>query len=391
MTLTVRTPNDDQATVDANAPRTPKWVLEQLPAALKVTGTAGSVCGFIYLFAYTRSSGIPFPMELSVLPSMLLLVGITSVIAMTILVGGLLVPALMADEPISVTKSYFLVEDANVTPARRRWIRLLRYLGCSWMPMVLALAALLFSQQLGGCEWESEVATTLVALSVIWIAVTPFVVKDFAGKRLKYTSITLLQTILSLAAYCLAIILLVALYPESRSWPEIGALVGVLAVFTLIHMAITLPHRNGTILLPPHFENQVAPATTFIFVFAACATALSLFMEPASAKVGKTALYAFGIGGGVPVRICLKGKPPAAIDKQFAFGEDYCSEVAAMLFDAGDKVYIAKSDSETDASKDAKSPRREFVYFKQDEIRAKIFPAPAAKRNDEPAPNKRCG
>lgn len=353
-----------------------KTVFESVPNALKVTGTAGSFCGFIYLFAYARSVGIPFPLELSVLPTILLLVGMTSVIGTILLVGGILVPALLADEPISVSKSYFLADDLK--SRHRRLTGIKRYFLTSWAPMAIEFFALMFASGTVECEWKTELSVALLVAALVWIVSTSFIVDAFKGKQFQYILSTCVQTLSSLWAYCLAMLVFIALYPQAKSLEAFPAFFGALGIFTLIHMLTTLPHRKGTtaILLPPYFEYEVTPTSSIIFVLAGTITVLSLAMAPISAKVGKAALYAFGVGGGVPIRLCLKNKPPAVVAERIAFSPDNCSEVTSMLFDAGDKVYVAKTLTEEESEKDDVPTRQEFFYFRQDEIREKVYPPP---------------
>lgn len=359
-------------------------IFEQLPNALKVTGIAGSACGFIYIFAYTRTVGIPFPLELSVLPTLLLLVGITSIIAMTFLVGGILIPALITEAIPNSTKLYFLPAENTINhPSKnqnsrgKKWrISLRRYLICYWPPMATSLLATLFTAGLGDPEWNTQASMMLFGISGTWILITPYAIKYLYEERWQYILTTLLQTILSIWAYCLAIFLVVALYPESANWPAWQGFLLILAIFSLLHMFITLPHhsRSTPILLPPYYEHKIIPATSIVSVIAICITALSLFMEPVSAKIGGIALRLFGIGGGMPAQICLKNSPPKEVTQAITFGPDFCSERAALLFDSGDKIYITKLIKEPSLP-DAISPKspQALVFFRQDEIRAKIY------------------
>jgi hypothetical protein len=358
-----------------------------LPKALKIIGILGSICGFFYLLAYTRDIGIPFPLELSVLPTMLLLVGVTSVGGTALLVGGILIPGLMADDPLEVTKAYFLAREvkSNVGIARIR-----RYLLCSWIPMATALFALiLWLGIVAKSAWVTPTAVALLGLSLSWILLTPTRVQAFKGKWLQYAITMLVQTLLSVWAYCLAILVFIAAYPEIETWPAWQACLLVLAVFTVIHIVITAPHDKGKgrkILLPPYYEYEAVPAAAVTFFVASLLTALSVFMYPLNAKVGRTVLRAFGIGGGMPVMICLKNKPPAQVTQRVGFGVDDCSEPLLMLFDGGDRVYVAKSIPGQKRDTKTTAPTYEPVYFRQDEIREKIYlPLPAKKQDSQTA------
>jgi len=252
--------------------------------------------------------------------------------------------------------------------------------------MLTALIALMFLLEVEEIRWKTELALFFLGVSIVWIVATPFVVRELKEKRWQYVATTIPQTILSLWAYCLAVILFAALYPEVGKWPAWKGFLLLLVVFTPIHMFITLPHRKGNtrVLLPPFNEHEVIPATSIVFVVAVCITFISLFMGPVSAKVGETALRTFGIGGGVPVRICLKSKPPEDITQRIAFSSDYCSELTALLFDSGDKVYVTKLVREQNLEGDHPSqPRQDFIYFRQDDIRAKIYQLPKKEKQED--------
>jgi hypothetical protein len=360
-----------------------KAVLEQIPIVLKVTGITGSICGFIYLFSYAQSVGIPFPLELNVLPTMLFLVGITSVTATIFLVVGVLIPALMAEEPISVTMSYFLVSNNLGTHRHVRLTKFFRYIAISWVPMATALVALMFQVGVWECDWKKWAAWSLLCLSVAWIFATPFVVKELHEKRWQYIPSAFLQTLMSVWAYCLAIVLFLGVYSKANSWPAAPSFVGALIVFSALHMFITLPHRRGAVVLPPYYETRVTPATGLIFIIAACFVFLSLTLQPLSAMVGKAALRIFGIGGGIQMKVCLKNKPPAEVAKVISFGLDNCSEISSALFDAGDKLYLTKLIPEIDSKPEDAKTRLEFIQIRQDEILEKIYPSPPPKKKED--------
>src|SRR5476649_2820305 len=99
----------------------------------KIAGLVGAVCGFVYLFAFTLEIGIPFPFEFNVLPTTLLIVGITSILGTFIVVAGMFVPALRADDSIGITGGYLKAEGNSGV------VRLIRYFFCTWIPLALTL------------------------------------------------------------------------------------------------------------------------------------------------------------------------------------------------------------------------------------------------------------
>ena len=360
-----------------------KAAFEELPKFLKFTGTIGSICGFLYLFTYTRDVGIPFPLELSVLPTVLLLVGITSLAGTAIVLGGVVVPAIVADNSFSATHKYFSASDVIVG---RVGVRLRRYFRCIWIPMVTALIGLLLPMGLiEDSAWTTPVGFLLVAFSAVWIIATPGYVEEFKNMRVTYIMTIAVQTLLSVFAYFLTVVLVVAFYPEVEKSPAWQACLLLLLIFTLIHATVMIPHDSGkVIVLPPTFDIKARPTHATALTLVAFLTGISVMMYPINARIGRAVLSAFNAGGGRPIIICLKEAPPTEVAKRMAFNTDKCSSEPLMsLFDAGDLLYVAKHPPKQDGS----SPRREQAFepiqFRPDEIRQKIYPlTPVSRKKD---------
>lgn len=355
---------------------------ERLSKLTKFVGIIGTLCGFCYLFAYTRDVGIPFPLGLGVLPTVLLLVGVASVVGTGVLIGGVLIPALMADDPLGVTKPYFLARDV---PSQQYGLtRVKRYAFCSWLPMVIALGGILVELDVFGHNaWTRSVAIGMFAIGLIWILLTPTFVPRFKEVYWKYSFSILAQTILSVLAYCLLIILVVAVFPQAEAWPSGWTCLLVLGIFTAIHALVTIPQDKGIgrrILLPPDFSYEVASTATIAFLIAAFFVILTVFLYPVNARIGGVVLHTFGIGGGVRAIICLKNTPSAQVTNRINFGPDKCSDPLHILFDGGDTIFAAKSVRAARSKKEDPTANFEPIYFRQDEVREKIYlPLPQRK------------
>ncbi|UGQ46050.1 hypothetical protein [Massilia endophytica] len=356
--------------------------LATVPDALKLAGVLGMICGFAYLLAYTNDVGIPFPLELSVLPSTLLLVGATSLVGMLFLVGGVLAPALLIDDPLRVTKEYFLAHDCG---PRMEWARLKRYLMCVWMPMALVLIALLLLIGVfGGGIWIYWAAGILIAAAFGWIVATASSVRAFKDTKSRFILTMIAQTALSGFSYCSFLVLSAAVYPSLNIQPAWKVGFGALLAFSLVHMFVSIPQTRGLglrILMPPHFRHEALPASAMVYVVAIMVTLVSMMWYPLNAKVGKAVLRAFRAGGGMPAIVCLKERLPGRVTNELAFDDAGCSEPLLILLDAGDKVYVAKrAENRATDKADGANAHTNPIALRQDEVRAKIYLPPAGAK-----------
>lgn len=353
----------------------------------KIIGFFGSICGSLYLIAYTHNAGIPFPVELNVLPTLLLLVGITSLGSVVILSGGVVIPAFIADDPFGVTKKYFLARDVSRNMIRTR---IFRYAMCSWFPMITTLLSLLFQMNIFGENSRNIFgAIALLLFSVAWIIATPFFIPAFKDKSRDYYLTIFTQTFFSLFGYCVFILLAILTFPEIEDWPAWKGCLVVLAVFSLIHFMITLPSDKsvagrilGGDLLPASMNYEARSSALAILLFIIIAILFSLFSSPLNARIGRAVLYNFGIGGGLSAIICLKNPASSTVSQRIKFSEDKCSEPVQIVFDGGDKIYVAKIPREDRSMGKRRWAEFEPVYFRQDEIAQKIHMSQEIKKSE---------
>lgn len=345
-----------------------------LVKSAKIASIIGAICGFVYLLSYTTHVGIPFPLELSVLPTTLLIVGLTSIIGTFIVIAGVFVPALTLDYSDEITEGYRKADDLKSDVVKARFNR---YFFCTWAPTALALVGLILLLEVIGDEaWLKVLGGILILISIGWIFYLPKYLEKFLINRWNYFFINFLQIIFSVFAYLLIIIILISLFPEMEKWSALGGCLVTLAVFTLCQIVIFVPttkNVNSQILLPPTFKQETTPTMGAAFVLAGICTALTVTMPQLNYKIGGAALHAFHVGGNVPVAICLKTKPPLAISQRIIFDSDYCSERLSMKLDSGDRVYVSKFISREQLNQKTANSQSETIYFRQDEIKQKIY------------------
>ncbi|MEG0880870.1 MAG: hypothetical protein RSH52_06330 [Janthinobacterium sp.] len=359
----------------------------------KMIGFFGSICGFLYLIAYTRNAGIPFPVELNVLPTLLLLLGITSLGSVIILSCGVMIPAFIADDPLGITKKYFLARDVSGNMIRTR---ILRHALCSLLPMIITLLGLLLQMDIFSKDSRNLFgAIVLFLFSIIWIVATPFFIPAFKDKFREYYFTIFTQTFFSLFGYCVLILLAILTFPEMDDWPAWKGCLAVLAVFSLIHVMITLPSDKsvagrilGGDLLPASMNYEARSSASAILFFVIAAVIFSIFSSPLNARIGRAVLYNFGIGGGIPAIICLKTPASSTVLQRIKFSEDNCSESVQILFDGGDKIYVAKIPKEDRSMGKRRWTEFEPVYFRQDEISQKIYLSQEIKKAESSAIKK---
>jgi len=340
----------------------------------KNASIAGAICGFIYLLSYTTHVGIPFPLELSVLPTTLLIVGLTSVTGTFIVIAGMFVPALILDYNDEVTKDYRKADDLEDDVLKARFSR---YFFCTWAPTALALVGFILLIGIIGDTLVLKLAGGIVIfISFGWIFYTPKYIEIFLENRWQYLLVNTVQIFFSVFAYSLIIFILIVIFPDLGEWSAWSGCLIALFVFTLCQIVVFVPttkSKRTKILLPPDFQHGTTPTMGAAFLLAAIWTALTVMMPQVNYKIGGAALRAFHVGGNVPIAICLKTKPAAVISQRFVFDADYCSEKLSLKLDSGDRVYVSKFISLEELNQKKDTSPLETIYFRQDEIKQKIY------------------
>ncbi len=352
--------------------------IENISKSIKLIGSIGSIFGFFYFFAYIRMVGIPFPLELNLLPTVLLLVGVVSFVATSIFVGATLVPAMIADDPTNPITPHLCGEPGKVPPSSLTKIG--RYIYCSWAPTILALLGIVLCM-LGLNTLQKTAGALMICASIAWIVATGYLLPALKGKSLRYIATTGLLVALSSYSYLIILLLLSAIVPAIGNMPAWPVCIGLMAGFSVVHLLITVPTQADTknlILLPPTYKEGARPRPVFAVLIATLLMLLSVVCYPINARIGATVLRAFNIGGGVEASLCLKTKSSALITQKIALISDECTEPVSILLDAGDRVYV-KSIAKTEDNKNAPTKAvaepvpLETIFFRQDDIKNKIY------------------
>jgi hypothetical protein len=346
------------------------YLLDLLPKVSKGAAIAGTICGFFYLLAYTRDVGIPFPLQLSVLPLTLLVVGLSAFGGVVILIGGVMIPAIFADDPLATAKEYLLAR--NVILNRLR-VRFVRWLGCFMVPMLLSLSSVTvwIIRDKDSFSWLPVLGWILILAAIFWVILTPWFIEPLRSKWGRYSFSTLFQTLLAVWAYGVLILLIIAIEPSIGKWPAWQGCAVALMIFSPIYFFSTFPPEgpSAIILLPPKFEYKTTTSTAVAFTFAVFIAVLSVFNYPANARIGGAVLKLFGIGGKMPIVICLK-PASANVSKYITVDQSNCATDLFLLFDGGDHLYVAPKPKEGNTDKNKNVP----IGIRQDDISIKIYP-----------------
>lgn len=349
------------------------YLVDFLPKVSKIAALIGTVFGFVYLFAYTHEVGIPFPLQINVLPLTLLVTGLSAFAGVVILIVGTMIPALLADDPLDVTRDYLLAR--NVSHQRIK-VRVFRWFGAVMVPMLLALisVSVLLMGGNNASPWYKATSGCLVFASLAWIAVTPSII-GLHKKRWSFISTIFLQTLFAVCGFAILIFVIVAVEPTVGKWPAWQGCALTISLFSPLYFFSTFPPEatSAIILLPPKFEYGAGKSLVVTIALALIIGVFSVLNYPINARIGEGVLYVLGIGGKVPVIVCIKPTANAAIGKFITLDANNCSQQLSLLFDGGDRIYVAPTASVANASTEKQAP----IGIRQEDILMKSYPRAA--------------
>lgn len=341
----------------------------------KFAAILGTAAGFIYVLAYTHNAGVPFPLQIGVLPLTLLAIGLFA-FGGTVMIGfGVMIPALLTDDLPVPAKSYLLAGDII---KGRMQTRFSRWAGCFLIPMSLAIAAVTLSlvSDMNSSEWQHILTYVLAAVALFWFVLTPVKVKVLREQWLTYSFMVTMQAFMSIAGYSLLVLLILVIYPEGSKLP-VERVCGIAAlIFALIYFMATFlpePRPARERLLGTDKEEYIVTSANIATVIVLGFVVFSI-VNPVNAKIGGAVLQLFGIGGGMPIVICLKQPAVASKDTYAAVGtaikldQSNCTEPLNVLFDGGDRMYLAKASSADKGKGEDNAPfsiRQEDVLMKR--------------------------
>lgn len=332
----------------------------------------GSFFGLLYLFSFTVTESIPFPLELSVLPTLLIAVGFIALFFVLIIVMGLLIPSMaQADTSNIEFLSLFVEVDeaSQILKAKPLKERLTRYFFTFLLPtfFITLTSWTMFI-------WNNPMASIIPLLFVaivfwaiysaihIWQNPTQIVSTDkpFFSKFGSLFFTFLHTNLLSWLSLGLFIIVAVIAFPEifkgnnalANNYP-ISAFLVILLFFFILNFLSVIPFgRVGQLIISPK-NNKLTiklsmPIPIAPFILFILATIGSVIYPPTSHQMGGAALKVLGIGGGIIESLCFKsGQFPDALRELESSSQIDCTCGVSVIFDAGNTIYVKSNNTST--------------------------------------------
>lgn len=373
-----------------------KYIVTTLVDLSKLPALIGAVFGLFYLFAYTVYEGIPFPIELSVLPTLIMGVGLIGFIFVLVLGSALFLPAITQTEPPNVEYLGLFAERVSenskvYVQGRELGVQAWRYVLCSALPIGIPIFGYLVGWGSNGLVRDVGLVVSL-PISILWLGAVSWLYVDEASKqhqliessktkkqkRISLFAVLLATNALSFFSYLLFVLIVMTTFPEWFGGKTaianenlIWIFLGLWLVFTVVNFTSFVPvSRIGEIQKCPDTSIEKIRLKMPIPFFTLLLVSLILFVSviwfPLSHKLGEAALRTLGIGGGVERSFCFtdnkipNGLPPSKVSENLG-----CTADMNVLFDAGESIY----------AKTSKDSARVF-RIKRDEIVLQSMPVP---------------
>ncbi|UXY14000.1 hypothetical protein N8I74_11770 [Chitiniphilus purpureus] len=312
--------------------------------------------GTYYLFCYFLSEDAPFPLELSVLPTVILAVGLLGVVLYLILVGNLLLPNLMLTD---VYRSGFALHQPN-DQAQRPLPR--RYLLHFVVPgLVFSAGSFVSIYQSSTSDNGFWILLMLVTLAIIalWLRLLCESGVKFWAHLSAVLSYGFLFTVGSLS---LSLFVLQQFQPKTVGMALLYFVpmeIAHCAVVTLSVWPILDLARKGAAATPGEVPaGDASPETTgsagYGRALALTAFLLATTLHPTlAAKLGQGALRALKAGGGTLASYCFKDALPKPVGDRLGTKDGHCTGQLYTVLDAGDKTIVKASQAAPVHSLDA--------------------------------------
>lgn len=314
---------------------------EEIIKLSKSVAFLGSFYGFCYLLSYTLTENIPFPLEIKVLPTEILAIGLAGLFFILVIGFGILYPSMATTGTFGQEYlSLYITNDIHEPMLEKIWT----YFLCSGIP-------LLFSHQLffiSALSLHIPTYELLIPFTLIVGLVIYKINKKKNNSRLLAIFFSLLVLLfLSTFSFILAMLLLLDVLPRDLSDSTQLLILFLLSCgYVVFSYFIVVPlKRSRKVLTPPDFKNSQDAIPIIASGLLLMAAFASAFITPLNAKLGAAALRTFGIGGGLIASYCMKSSDiPEALSDIRNPKYMNCTTDVVVLFDAGDYVYIRKGE-----------------------------------------------
>ncbi len=320
--------------------------MEQLKSITKNGTFLSSLFGLYYLFVFTFKEGIPFPIDISILPGILIALGILSLLFTIVVVLYSTISVIVVTDPVEI-------DYEDMFFSRPTWIKSKSVAGLiNYFFFFCVTPVLLFSLSIFDYEYVNGVvylSLFLMPLLFVYYALTPNIRKDKL-RALKYRRFwKAAVTFFYINVFALLSVFVYLKYLEFglHLKTDLQYMAALLAFFVLSFFIVLPPRkkdsfqRNAEKFSNTSFTKEILKYPAF-FVYA---FSLILTLIPSIAYSTASVSFRFlNVGGGIERTYYFSTKsrvtiPPYLVEKCNAKG--YCqTKKLNVLFDIGGTLYI---------------------------------------------------
>lgn len=303
-------------------------VLEKIKTIMPVTIAASTVTGFGYLFLYTTKHGIPFPLALSSLPSLLIATMAVAVILGAIILCLMLLPAIAKAAASTSDYSNLFDEESFSKSNIKTYLETTGW--CIFLPVILLYMHAMLPQ--GNIVtyflWPSFLYALLSSIHYVW--------KISNDKKKETAAVVLWINILSCVwiFFIVSIILKNIPHGISNWWFWLGY-PAVLPIILIINYILVVPRFN----IWENINRNSFSALCVLFVI------FPLLISPIGEFLTDKSMYALKLGGGYKSVFYLEDNaannmPKILIDEKI---KNSTKQVYVFL-NIGDTKYVSLTD-----------------------------------------------
>lgn len=279
---------------------------------VKYASLLAPILGFYYLSSYLRCFNIPFPLEISVLPTALLVIGVCAISFVLMLSGYLILSSLVQFGIFGVDYAYLVKSDSNGVLTNKGTV-LIKNISIIYVSPAITFFAFIF---FGGEQASSTLNLILfLVMYLLWALLFSIrmVRKEFYPKKSgtwkDVASIAALVFAVEFFSIASSLIFLALILPRGivSTWPEMLAAIALYLLTNVVCMTPT--YKDDELFGYDKFNKAGLNPTLFVF---SILTLLTL-MPQVSHYVGELPLKYLNIGAGVERTLLI----PIAKSKSF--------------------------------------------------------------------------
>jgi hypothetical protein len=310
---------------------------------LKVITLFASVIGALSLWHYTHRHGLPLPVALSTLGTVISVIGFLAIFATTI-VGGLLVVPRLAQWGFfgSVYPRIYL---KNGNGEALSWISQFGRFAFICFPAPLVMVALVLY------PLTSDDSITTFVFMFFWVVVTTFAFRSKGTYTQLFCSLGAL-ILLELYTFLLLLALGFRFAMPFKNIPEWVILACVMVVFVLTH-ALTAVRWNKSAVADDKPDmlaknDKLKRISLALLIFAGVLALYFASVPPIGSYIAASCLRAIKAGGGIKTIYCFESSKYPILLEGVREGTSSCTKAIPFLLTIGDTVWVTLKENETE-------------------------------------------